>query len=79
MQEEYVLENMTEILAILRNGNVSLRWMLQQSSGAQKKLRAAVTSALPQGNDLLELLLGISQLESEVSIGQCFAVPNFVP
>lgn len=57
---------MTDILSILRNGNVSLRWLFLQSSGVQKKLRAAVVSAMPKGNELLTLLLVIAQLEHKV-------------
>jgi hypothetical protein len=68
LQEEYVLEHMASILTILRNSNVALRWLLLHSWGAQKKLRGAVTNAAPQGDDLLTLLLGIAELESEVSI-----------
>lgn len=60
------MEHMASILAILRNSNVALRWLLLHSWGAQKKLRAAVASASPPGDDLLTLLLGIAQLESEV-------------
>ena len=60
-----MLEHMSDILASLRTSNVSLRWLLLQSSGSQKKLRAAVASAAPPGNDLLTLLLEISQLEDE--------------
>ena len=66
LQEEYVLEHMGEILSVLRNGNVNLRWLMLQSSGSHKKLRAAVTSAMPESGSLLTLLLGVAQLENEV-------------
>ena len=62
-----MLEHMAGILSILRNGNVNLRWLMLQSSGSHKKLRAAVTLALPETGSLLALLLGIAQLEHEVS------------
>ena len=66
IQEEYVLEHMGEILSVLRNGNVNLRWLMLQSSGSHKKLRAAVTSSMPENSSLLTLLLGVAQLENEV-------------
>ena len=74
MQEEYLLEHMADILASLRTSNVSLRWLLLQSSGSQKKLRAAVASAAPPGNDVLTLLLEISQLEDEAGHWQSITI-----
>ena len=60
------MEHMAEKLTLLRSGNVSLRWLLLQSSGTQRKLKAAVANARPQGNELLTLMLGIAELEHEV-------------
>lgn len=61
-----MLEHMPDILGSLRNSNATLRWLLLHGIGTQRKLRAAVASAAPPGEELLALLLDIAQLEFEV-------------
>lgn len=70
-QEEYVLAHMPGIMAALRQGNVSLRWLLLQSCSRQRKLKAAVESAIPTESERLNLLLQIAQLERQVSSWKC--------
>ena len=66
VQEEFVLEHMTEVFTCLRCCNVALRWLLLHTCSSHKKLRAAVASSAPAMQDLLALLLDTALLEFEV-------------
>lgn len=66
VQEEYVLEHTPDILAALRQANVSLRWLLLHSFSRHRKLKAAVKSVLPAESEQLKLVLQIAQLEYQV-------------
>ena len=66
LQEEFVLEHMTEVFTCLRCCNVALRWLFLHTCSSHKKLRAAVASSAPAMQDLLALLLDTALLEFEV-------------
>ncbi len=66
VQEEFVLEHMTEVFTCLRCCNVALRWLFLHTCSSHKKLRAAVASSAPPMQDLLALLLDTALLEFEV-------------
>ncbi|KAJ7551564.1 hypothetical protein O6H91_06G020600 [Diphasiastrum complanatum] len=70
LSQDYVLNNMPQLLICLRNCNVTIRWILLHSTTANRKLRDIVVgNALNQtaGEEvLLTLLLDTSRLEFEL-------------
>jgi hypothetical protein len=61
-----VLQRAGEVLGLLRQCGVALRWLLLHTAGRQKRLRAAVVAAAPPPDHLLGLLLDTALLEYEV-------------
>ena len=62
MTEEYVLKNIENLLMIMREGNLILRWFLLQRNITNKKFREIINEGL-NNKDLINLLLNLSQFE----------------
>ena len=62
MTEEYVLKNIENLLSIMREGNLILRWFLLQRNITYKKYREIINEGL-NDKDLINLLLNLSQFE----------------
>ena len=62
MTEEYVLKNVENLLTIMRDSNVVLRWFILQRNITNKKFREIINDGL-ENNYLLKLLLDLSQFE----------------
>ena len=62
MTEEYVLKNIENLLMIMREGNLILRWFLLQRNITNKKFREIINEGL-NNKDLVGLLLNLSQFE----------------
>ena len=62
MTDEYVLKNIENLLTIMRDSNVVLRWFILQRNITNKKFRDIINEGL--GNSyLIKLLLDLSQFE----------------
>lgn len=74
LSQEFVLSSMTNLLACLRDSNVTLRWLLLHHNSTNKKLRDLVVSWGGLNNDgvmasneaLLSLILETATLEFEL-------------
>ena len=62
MTEEYVLKNIENLLMIMREGNLILRWFILQRDITNKKFREIINEGL-SNKDLISLLLNLSQFE----------------
>ena len=62
MTEEYVLKNIEVLLNLMRDSNVVLRWFLLQRNITKKSIRDIFNEKL-ENNDLINLLLSLSQFE----------------
>ena len=62
MTEEYVLKNVENLLTIMRDSNVVLRWFILQRNITNKKYRDIINDGL-ENNVLIKLLLDLSQFE----------------
>ena len=62
MTEEYVLKNIENLLTIMRDSNVVLRWFILQRNITNKKFREIINEGLEDKN-LIRLLLDLSQFE----------------
>ena len=62
MTEEYVLKNIENLLTIMRDSNVVLRWFILQRNITNKKFRDIINDGL-ENNVLIKLLLDLSQFE----------------
>ena len=62
MTEEYVLKNIENLLTIMRDSNVILRWFILQRNITNKKIREIFNDKL-KNEDLILLLLDLSQFE----------------
>ena len=62
MTEEYVLKNIENLLMIMREGNLILRWFLLQRNITHKKYRDIINEGL-NNKELISLLLHLSQFE----------------
>ena len=62
MTEEYVLKNIEILLNLMRDSNVVIRWFLLQRNITKKSLREIFNEKL-ENNDLINLLLSLSQFE----------------
>ena len=62
MTEEYVLKNIENLLTIMRDSNVVLRWFILQRNITNKKFRDIINEGLGN-NYLIKLLLDLSQFE----------------
>lgn len=70
LTKDYVLDNSQHLVSLVRDCNITLRWLLLHKACADKRLRDTVTSVwlslqIDEGN-LLLLLLKTSQLEFKV-------------
>ena len=59
MTEEYVLKNIENLLMIMREGNLILRWFILQRDITNKKFREIINEGL-SNKDLISLLLNLS-------------------
>ena len=62
MTEEYVLSNIENLLSIMRDSNVVLRWFILQRNITKKSIREIFNDKL-ENNDIINLLLHLSQFE----------------
>ena len=62
MTEEFVLKNIENLLTIMRDSNVVLRWFILQRNITNKKFRDIINEGL-ENNYLIKLLLDLSQFE----------------
>ena len=62
MTEEYVLKNIENLLMIMREGNLILRWFILQRDITNKKFREIINEGL-NNKELINLLLNLSQFE----------------
>ena len=62
MTEEYVLKNIENLLTIMRDSNLVLRWFILQRNITNKKFREIINEGLNDKN-LVTLLLDLSQFE----------------
>jgi WASH complex subunit strumpellin len=62
MTEEYVLKNIENLLTIMRDSNLVLRWFILQRNITNKKFREIINEGLDNKN-LITLLLDLSQFE----------------
>ena len=62
MTEEYVLKNIENLLMIMREGNLILRWFILQRDITNKKFRDIINEGL-NNKELISLLLNLSQFE----------------
>ena len=62
MTEEYVLKNIENLLTIMRDSNLVLRWFILQRNITNKKFREIINEGLDNRN-LITLLLDLSQFE----------------
>ena len=62
MTEEFILTNIEELLNIMRQSNVVIRWMILQRTITNKKYKEIINSGV-KSNDIINLLLDLSQFE----------------
>jgi WASH complex subunit strumpellin len=62
MNEDYVLDNIQNLLNIMRESNVVLRWLLLQRTTSNKKYKEYINENL-KNSDLIDMLLSTSHFE----------------
>lgn len=68
LTQEFVLSNMTSLVACLRDSNIALRWLLLHQNATNKKLKDVVVAVGGAGGSdmLLSLILDTATLEFEL-------------
>ena len=62
MTEEFILTHIEELLSIMRESNVVIRWLILQRTITNKKYKEIINSGL-KSSDIIDLLLSVSQFE----------------
>ena len=62
MNEDYVLDNIGNLLIIMRESNVVLRWIILQRTTTNKKYKEIINQDL-KNNDIINLLLSVGHFE----------------
>lgn len=63
MTEEFILTHIEELLNIMRESNVVIRWLILQRTITNKKYKEIINSGLKSNDDIIDLLLSVSQFE----------------
>lgn len=66
MDEEFVLENIKDLMKCLTKSNVTLRWLMLHKNSSMKKVREIINENL-KIKDILSLLLIISKFEGKLT------------
>lgn len=65
MDEEFVLENIKDLMKCLTKSNVTLRWLILHKNSSMKKIRGMINEGLKL-KDILSLLLITSKFEDKL-------------